>query len=124
MISSTEEKMDQRAVTRNASNAKLTVEMAMLSPSASSWNDSGIGMDANFINSQIKILGIRWKSRSRTRLTKNLNQSNYLYARPMTSSQTSPTTAQPLSINFKLDRERNVIIHGIDEDGSTDDDIF
>ena len=47
---------------------------------------------------------------------------------PLTSSQTSPTTAELLSHHFELDQERNAIIHGTEEDESTDeekmDEIF
>ena len=78
MISSTEEKMDQRAVTRNASNAKLTVEMAMLSPSASSWNDSRIGMDANFKISQIERIRNEMEIRIENIIDEKLKQKQFI----------------------------------------------
>ena len=89
----------------------MTTKITALSPSVSTWDDSGIGMDAAFLNGHIERIRIDMEKTIENIIDEKLEQKQLpicskSFKNPSASLQTSSTTIGQLSNNFELDWEK------------------
>ena len=123
-VVSTDERIETRSATLNTNNDESTTNASDL-PSPASSLDSGVGMD--IFTNHIASFKIDMERKIENMIEEKLNLKHRLmstsesFEKPMSSSQISQIIPEQYARDFEREREKNVIIHGLEEDEGTDE---